>query len=210
MSGWTCDEIKALAQSVRHRMSEKRFLHTLGVADFAKRMGRDLGFENTDELYVAALLHDVAKEMQREEQLQILSLPSSVYTFEEDDLRSETLFHGFCAPYVILRDFPRFATDAVLQSVCYHTVGRAGMSLFEKIIFLADYIEEGRTFRDCINVRNYYLENVKNAVSKVRLIDECMLMTLDNTLSYLIKKGHYISSRTLLTRNAILAELSLV
>ena len=89
-----------------------------------------------DELYAAGLLHDVAKELSREAQLAIMKQPSEVYTFEKEDLCSETLYHGFCAPYIILRDFPRFGTDEILKAVCFHTVGREGMSLFEKIIFL--------------------------------------------------------------------------
>ena len=189
-------------------MSEKRFSHTLGVADFAIRMGRDLGIADLRELYVAALLHDVAKELAREEQIRILHLPSTVYSFTEEDLLSETLFHGFCAPHIVEKRFSAFASEAVLYAVCYHTVGREGMSLFEKIIFLADYMEEGRTYKDCVEVRNYYLERIQNTENKERLINECMLLTLDNTLTYLIRKGLHISPRTLVTRNAILAEVS--
>lgn len=204
------DEIKTLTEQVRTRMSEKRFLHTLGVAKFAEQMGRDLALANTDELFVCGLLHDLAKEMPRNTQIEILKMPSPVYTFKEEDLLSETLYHGFCAPYLILRDFPRFAKEDILNAVCYHTVGREGMSLFEKIVFLADYIEDGRTYQDCVNVRNYYLENIQTVQNKERLINECMLMTLDNTLAYLIRNKYYISPRTLFTRNSILAELSLV
>ena len=205
-----CNEnLNALREAVKRRMSEKRFLHTVGVAEFAARMGRDLGLACVDDLYAAGLLHDIAKEMPKKEQLEILLMPSSIYLHETQDLLSETLYHGFCAPYLVQRDFSAYASEDILRAVCYHTVGREGMSLFDKIIFLADYIEQGRTYRDCIAVRNYYLEHVNCSVDKNRLINECMLMTLDNTLTYLIKKGYYISPRTLLTRNSILGELSL-
>ena len=203
------EEIKDLIQQLKERMSEKRFRHTLGVADFSVQMGQDLGLKNLDELYIAALLHDIAKELPVEEQISILRRGSSVYTFREEDLLSETLYHGFCAPYIIENEFGQFQSPSVLNAVCYHTVGRENMDMFEKIIFLADYMEMGRIYRDCINVRNHYLENIKKTQDKERLINECMLMTLDNTLSYLIRKRHHISARTLFTRNAILAELSL-
>ncbi len=199
--------ICALKENVRSRMSEKRFLHSVGVAQYAYKMGVDLGLKNLLDLYVAGILHDVAKEMSTEEQLRIMKMPSEVYQFDQQDILSPTLFHGFCAPYVVLQDYPEFAKKEILYAICYHTVGREEMSTFEKVIFLADYIEMNRTYPDCVDVRNMYENGIKNGDVAERILDLCLLKVLDNTLNFLQNRDYFISPRTHKTRNAIFTTL---
>ena len=149
----------------------------------------------------------MAKEMPREEQLEIMREPSDVYCYCEEDVKSPTLYQGFCAPYVVLRDFPEFAKEEILYAICYHTVGRERMTLFEKIIFLADYIEPTRTYPDCIEVRMMYENQIRNGYNGERTINECMLKVLDNTLNFLSNRDYFISGRTHKTRTSIYATL---
>ena len=203
------EDIVALQNSVRARMGEKRFRHSIGVAEYAYKIGVDLKMENPKSLYIAGVLHDVAKEMPLEHQLQIMKLPSDIYRFREEDLKSPTLYHAFCAPYILLRDYPEFATEEILYAVCYHTVGRADMTLFEKAIFLADYIEHTRTYPDCIEVRRMYEDGIKSGECAEKVVNLCMLKVLDNTLNFLENKDYFISHRTHETRSSIFATLSL-
>ena len=201
------ENIIALRERVRERMSEKRFLHSIGVAEYAYKMALDIGAECPLDYYIAGVLHDVAKEMPKDEQICIMRLESDIYRFEEEDLSSPTLFHGFCAPYIVLRDFPEFAKEDILYAICYHTVGREEMSLFEKVIFLADYIEMTRTYPDCIAVRDMYEKGIQSGENPEQLINQCMLKVLDNTLNFLQNKDYFISQRTHKTRNAIFRTL---
>ena len=201
------ERVLRLQESIRNRMSEKRFTHSVGVAKCAYRMAQDLCAENLMEFYIAGILHDVAKELPEEEQVRIMKEKSEIYHFMEEDIKSPTLYHGFCAPYIILRDYPDFATPNILYAVCYHTVGREEMTLFEKVIFLADYIEPTRTYPDCIKVRALYENSIKSGENAEKVIDHCMLKVLDNTLNFLQNRDYFISQRTHKTRNAIFATL---
>ena len=189
---------------VSSRMSERRYRHTLGVEAAVTVLGEQLCPERTLELRAAALLHDIAKELPREEQTALL-LELGLYT-EEIPLAYE-LAHGYLAPYFIERDFPELASEDILLAVRYHTTGRADMSTFEKILFLADYIEEGRTYADCALVREFFFSNV-GKIKKERLLDEAVLLVMDKTLGYLMKHGFYIALDTVLARNSVLRALS--
>ena len=202
-------DILSLQEEVRIRMSEKRFLHSIGVAQYAYKMAMDAKKSNPLDYYIAGILHDVAKEIPKEEQLAIMKMPSEVYEFREEDLLSPTLYHGFCAPYIVLRDFPQYAKREILFAICYHTVGRENMSFFEKVIFLSDYIEPTRTYPDCIIVRNMYEEGVNSGRKVEQVVDSCLVQVLDNTLSFLQNRDYFISTRTHKTRDSILATLCL-
>ena len=207
MDGKLPEYVYRIENEVRTRMSEKRFAHSLGVAQYAYKMAQDIGAKNLVDFYVAGILHDIAKEIPIEKQLEIMKMKSDIYVFCEDDVLSPTLYHGFCAPYIALRDFSEFVTEEILYGICYHTVGREEMTLFEKVIFLADYIEPTRSYIDCIKIREFYENGIQNHDDVLRLIDECMLKVLDNTLNFLQNKDYFISQRTHNTRNAIFTTL---
>ena len=151
-------DLVALRSAVELRVSKKRFLHVLGVEDMARRIGERCLPNKLYELSAAALLHDVAKEIPIEEQIAIISNCASKITAEE--LNAPQIIHSFTAPHVVLRDFPQYATEEILSAVEKHTLGDADMSIFDEIIFIADYAEAGRSYESCIEVRNYLLDNL--------------------------------------------------
>jgi len=87
--------------------------------------------------------------------------------------------------------------EEVLDAIRFHTTGRPGMSLLEKVIFLADYIEPGRSFSGVEEVRRLAREN----------LDRAILKALDNTILYLIERGFKVYPQTLLTRNDMLDQI---
>ena len=149
-------DLALLEDAVSKRLSPYRFAHTLGVADMAERLAMLYCPEARFWLRQAALLHDITKELDDETQLRLLA--EAGLTIRPDEQASPKIYHGITAPLVIARDFPAFATNALLSAVRWHTTGRAGMSLCEAILYLADYIEEGRKFPDCVALRHRFFD----------------------------------------------------
>ncbi len=203
-------QIEKLRAKVAAVLSEKRMKHVLAVEDMAFRLG--LLYFGDDEvlllLRAAALLHDVTKELSDEEQLSLLE-SYSVKPLPEE-LESMPTIHALTAALVIPTRFPEFSDLRVIDAVRYHTTGRAGMSAFEKIIFLADYIDDTRTYPSCIALRDKFFaakpENM-NEQERVRHLDRAALTSIDNTLSYLRAKERSIHPLTLEAREDLKARL---
>ena len=195
------DQIEKLRLRVAKILSEKRMKHVLGVEHMAFRLGL-LFFWGDDEsmniLAAAALLHDVTKELSDAEQLAILA-DHSVKPLPEE-LASMPTVHALTAALIIPEIFPEFADQRLIDAVRYHTTGKAGMSLYEKIIFLADYIEETRTYSACIELReDFFSANPVKMTEEERHrhLDRAVLKAMENTLSHLREKGTPIHPATL-------------
>ena len=201
-------QIDALRERVRGSMSDYRFTHTAEVEKMAARIGELYAPDKLDILRAAALLHDVTKELTPDEQIEMLRVAGEdVATLE---LASHKTFHARTAVYAILRDHPEFADEELLAAVRYHTTGRADMSICEKIIFLADYIDMSRKFDDCVKLRNYFWdahpENMSESEREKHLL-QTILIGLDTTLSSLIEEGAPTDPDSVSARNFIIKQL---
>ena len=201
-------QIDALRERVRGSMSDYRFIHTAEVEKMAARIGELYAPDKLDILRAAALLHDVTKELKRDEQIEMLRVAGEDVTALE--LASHKTFHARTAVYAILRDYPEFADGELLAAVRYHTTGRADMSICEKIIFLADYIDMSRKFDDCVKLRNYFWdahpENMSESERERHLL-QTILIGLDSTLSSLIEEGAPTDPDSVSARNFIINQL---
>ena len=201
-------QIDALRERVRDSMSDYRFIHTAEVEKMAARIGELYAPDKLDILRAAALLHDVTKELKRDEQIEMLRAAGEDVTALE--LASHKTFHARTAVYAILRDYPEFADGDLLAAVRYHTTGRADMSICEKIIFLADYIDMSRKFDDCVKLRNYFWdahpENMSESERERHLL-QTILIGLDTTLSSLIEEGAPTDPDSVSARNFIIKQL---
>ena len=83
------------------------------------------------------------------------------------------------------------------------------MNIFEKIIFIADYIEKERTHIQCVRAREYFYSNIQKADNKIEILDKTILMSLENTLSFLQSKGLRVNPLTDRARIFLLAEYAL-
>ena len=203
-------QIEKLRENVASVLSEKRMKHVLAVENMAYRLGL-LYFHDSETLLLlraAALLHDVTKELSDEEQLAILESYSLKPLPEE--LASMPTIHALTAALVIPDRFPEFADPSVIDAVRYHTTGREGMSVFEKIIFLADYIDDTRTYPSCVSLREEFFSakpEDMNEQERIRHLDRAALESIDNTLSYLQSKERSIHPLTLEARADLKARL---
>ncbi len=196
--------LDALRQEVEKRVSKKRFTHILGVERCAVRIGEKLLSEKIESLRVAALLHDITKELSFEEHLSILK--EEEFPFTEEDIRTPGVLHSFTAPAVIKRNFSKFAVPDILSAVMKHTVGDKDMSLFDKIIFISDYVEDTRYFESCIAVRKKLFENFENLSNDeaIERLNEACIASIDGALDALDREKRPINTRMYDTKKSLL------
>ena len=154
-----------------------------------------------NELRAAALLHDIAKELSYEEQVGLVNSSDVMHT--EEDIQTKPALHSIAALPVIKRDFPEYATDDILSAVANHTLGNDGMSVFDEIIYIADYAEAGRTYPTCQAVRRYLLDNVifgKSYQDNVNALHTALLLSIEHTVESLKRRNEKINSKTFLTK----------
>jgi predicted HD superfamily hydrolase involved in NAD metabolism len=165
-----------LIRELESELAYGRFVHTLGVSGTASALAMCYG-EELDKAELAGLLHDCAKCMNLSKMLKICE--KAGVELSDLEKKSGSLLHSK-AGAVLARDKYGVNDEDVLNAIRYHTTGRPGMSLLEKIVFVADYIEPGRdTAPNLPIVRKLAYES----------IDDCVLQILKDTLHYLADTG---------------------
>lgn len=163
-------------------VEEKRYNHILRVEKAAIALAERYGAD-VYKARAAALLHDVTKRKTPEEQLKLAAEFGIIGA--EEFIKSPKVAHAFTgAGYAEYR--LGVGDPDLLNAIRYHTTGRAGMSMLEKIIFLADGIEEGRAFRGVEELRRIAYED----------IDKAMLKSLERTKAKIEEKGAYMHPYT--------------
>lgn len=145
---------------IKTMMSENRYNHCVNVSKEAVKLAKRYGGDE-EKAAVAGILHDITKEMPKEEQLQIM-LDSGIIL---DDIQKNApkLWHGISGSVYIKNHFDIDDED-ILNAICYHTTGRAGMSLLEKIIFVADFTSEERTYKGVATMRKKSRKSLEDAM----------------------------------------------
>ena len=191
-------------------MSEKRYRHTLEVEKMAARLAEIFAPEKENILRAASLLHDVTKEYPTELQIALAEKYGVVLT--ELDVCAPKTLHAMTAAASIAHDYPELAIDEVVSCVRWHTTGHARMTLCEKLVYLADYIDMTRTFPDCVRLREYFFCEGFDGMSedeKLCHLDRTLLMSYDMTLEALIEKNAPISPDTIAARNELAVKFCL-
>ena len=165
------------------KLSKKRYIHSLNVADEARKLAEHYGYCDTDKAYLAGLLHDVCKEIPQEAQLEmVLKSDRSVSDAEKC---TPALFHAVAGAYYAETVFG-FTDEDFLNSIRYHTVGRAGMSRLEEIVYIADLTSAERDYKDVDKMRRYSRQSIEKA----------MLEALTFSIESVMKKGSLIPVHT--------------
>lgn len=184
------DEIKNYAKSV---LSEKRFVHTVNVAEEARRLALIWG-EDPDKAYVAGLIHDIAKEIPANEARTLLL--RAVKAEKQEVNLPKVAVHGFLAAY-IAKETLGICDEDVLAAAKSHTTGRVGMSNLEKIIYIADFTEPGRNFPEADEVRSL----------SEKSLDEAVLREADFVIKFVIDSGRPLCTDTVEVRNSFLTKI---
>ena len=179
--------IEQYKELIKSRQNEKRFYHSLCVADEAKRLAVKYGAD-PDKMYLAGLLHDITKNTDLQEQLKLIENGGIMLT----DIEKKAIgtLHSISG-YVYLRDVLKITDTDILSAVRYHTTGKENMTLSEKIVFIADLTSAERDYPD--------VEIVRTMVDKN--FDEAILYVLKFTLNKLVNKGLPIHHDTLKAYN---------
>ena len=199
--------LDTLRETVKGSMSPKRFTHTAAVEEMVARLCALYCPEYTLPLRAAALLHDLTKELTPEAQEALCA----AYDVPTDDLQrlSPKTYHAKTAAARILRDFPQFADPIIVDAVRWHTTGHAGMTLTEKLLYLADYIDDSRTFSSCVLLRRYFFGAEPELMTKEereRHLRATLLLSYEHTLKDLLTEGAPIDQDTIRARNELLVE----
>ena len=179
----TEEMLSVLRESVAKGMSERRYKHTLEVEKMVAKLAEIYCPEKMLELRAAALLHDITKEYDNKVHISMLSKPGIEFT-KEERLAPKT-YHARTAALLIPEIYPEFADDEVIAAVRWHTTGRAGMSIAEKVLYLADYIDMSRTFEDCVKLRDYFFSRELCSMTeeeRLRHLDRTLLLSFDMTI----------------------------
>ncbi len=182
---------------IRERMEKsleaKRYEHTLSVAYTAANLAAVHGAD-TEKALLAGMLHDCAKCMSHKKQV-ALCKKNHVKLSELEAAKDSPLLHAK-AGSIVARETYGVTDEDILNAISYHTTGRPNMSLLEKIVFIADYIEPGRRrakkSSDDTQVRR--LTQIRRMA--YRDLDETMCAILGDTLNYLKEKGGSVDSMT--------------
>ena len=203
----TEEMLDALRASVAASMSEKRFFHTAEVEKMVARLAELYLPQKAGMLRAAALLHDITKELAADDHLRLCALYGLSVT--EDDRGAPKTFHARTAAAEIPYRYPDFADEEIVRCVRYHTTGRRGMTLEEKLVYLADYIDLSRTFPDCVALRNAFFDaEPEHMPMEKRLahLDDVLILSFDMTIRALLAEGAPISPDSFEARNDLIAQ----
>ncbi|MBR5322275.1 MAG: bis(5'-nucleosyl)-tetraphosphatase (symmetrical) YqeK [Clostridia bacterium] len=190
-----------LEKEIRPLMSNYRYNHTLSVVSECKNLAELFGIDG-EKLIASAYLHDITKEMPTDSQL--LLCEKMGIEIDKDTLNSPKTLHSFTAPALIMSDFPQYADKEILSAVRYHTTGRANMTLTEKLLYLADYIEPTRKFDECKRLREYFYADTCDIQKR---LNDTIVLSLKYTISELLEKKEFIHSQTLECYNSLIKRI---
>ena len=176
-------DLRAVAMShLRH----KRIPHVLGTEQEAVRLAERYGAD-VEKARVAALLHDSTKKLGMDEQLALCQQ----YGIELDELERKALklLHAKTGAEIARSVYG--VDDEIYRAIWWHTTGHADMTLLEKIIYLADYIEPTRNFPGVEELRKAVYED----------LDKGLLMGLEMTVEEMTEMGNEVHHATMEARD---------
>ena len=164
-----------LRKKLEKMLDEKRFIHSKNVAKESYNLACHYG-ENYEKAYYAGLLHDCAKKLDYDAQINIINKYND-YELMENELSYPKVIHALTGALIAKYEFGISDTE-ILNAIRYHTLGSVKMSTLDKIVYIADLISEDRIYKGVEILRDMAYNN----------IDKAILMSIENTLNYLDDK----------------------
>lgn len=181
-----------LLQAVKVELTADRFKHTLGVVETAVKLAKQFGAD-PERAEIAAILHDYCKCWSQETlRLWIVEQQLDHNLLEH----SSALWHAFVGAEAV-RIRLGVEDEHILNAIRYHTSGRPGMTVLEKVVCLADYIEPGRDFPGVQQVRELAERDLNGA----------LLRSFNNTITFLVQMDQKLFPLTVEARNDLLDQV---
>lgn len=182
---------KQAKELVRSRLSDKRYEHTLNVKKMAVKLAKRYGVDE-DKAALAALLHDSAKEISKDEMRELMrQYPQYAEGGEE---RPNPVWHGICAA-ILARTQWGVEDEAILSAIACHTAGKSGMSKLDKVVYLADMTSKERDWPGVGKLRKLEMKD----------LDAAMLAALKQTNDFVLSQGKPLDPQSVAAYEDILA-----
>lgn len=172
-----------LLEKLADRLSEKRFEHVLRVEETAVKMAKARPEASVDKASIAALLHDYAKDDSEKHLKQFKDYPG----YDPEWLTyGSAIWHGPLAAMIANKEFGVEDKD-ILNAVWNHTIGGYDMTLDQKILYIADYIEPARNFNGVDKARELAADDLDAAVD----------FKMKQSIQHLVSKGRMVYPETI-------------
>ncbi|MBU5311225.1 bis(5'-nucleosyl)-tetraphosphatase (symmetrical) YqeK [Tissierella carlieri] len=183
---------KSLENKLIKSIGEKRYNHSIRVMETAIELAHTYNID-IEKIKTAAVLHDCAKIidetylLKRASDFDIILDACMEYNHE--------LIHGPLGAKIAKEEYG-IKDSEILDAIYYHTTGREKMSILDKIIYMADYIEPYRNFPGVEEVRRLAFDN----------LDKALLLAMEKTIIFLIERNKVIHPDTIRARNYLIIE----
>ncbi len=171
--------IEKIKKDVQTTFAEdpERLTHTYGVLSTALKFQQKYHLDR-DKLTIAALLHDITKNEEKKFHTRLIKRHYGKKIIKD---YTEPLFHGFSAAAYAKETYGIKDPD-ILGMIENHVVGKPAMTLYEKVLYISDYIEPNRPYEACKEVRDIAFDS----------LDEAVYQAMDNSIRLFEEKGGFI------------------
>lgn len=184
-------EVKAMQKKLEKRLKPSRYKHSVGVSETAVFLAKRFGVDE-EKARIAGLLHDCARQYKNEELLD--EAVKRGINYSAIDKVTPVLLHAYIGAYLVEEEY-EVTDDEIKQAIYHHTVGGAGMTDLDKIIYFADMIEPNRDYPAVKKLRK---------LSKKASLDEMLLEGLRQSMGFVVEKGGIMHPDTVAAYNDIL------
>lgn len=184
------ESISNIKEKLIKSLGEKRYNHSIRVMETAVELARQYGYDE-EKAKIAGLLHDCAKY---QDHLYLLKRVNDFDIILDDFMiQNKELIHAPLGSKIAEIEY-NIKDEEILSAIYYHTIGKENMSLLEKIIYIADFIEPQRNFPKLEWYREYAFKD----------LDKALRLIIENTIYFLIDKGKPIHPNTIEARNYLI------
>lgn len=179
----TQQKLDKMKKRVQDHLDKERYEHTMGVMYTSAAMAMCYQVD-MEKALIAGLLHDCAKCLSSDKKLKLCEKYG--ITISESERKNPGLLHAKLGAYIAKTKYDIKDQD-IIDAIAYHTTGRPAMTMLDKIVYIADYLEPNRTMAPNLDeVRKLAFED----------IDECLYLILKDSLAYLETKSEVIDPMT--------------
>lgn len=184
-------DIRIIKKKLKKILNNKRYIHSEGVANMAKILAKIYN-EDEDKAYFTGLCHDIAKCLTIEESNRRIR----EYALPVKYINNIALAHSKVGAMIMKNEY-LIKDDNIINAIAYHTTGRSNMSILEKIIFVADAIEENRNYNGLAELREK---------AKIDL-DKAALEILEFSINKLKNENKFLDEDTIEARDFLKRKL---